>query len=86
MTVRQQTCFIARCDECGTDYEHDWTPHWPTEGEALDDAVGSGEWWSDGTALLCDSCKLIPHNFAKSELFVDCARCDIAEEDHEVKA
>lgn len=42
MPVRSQTCYIAECDDCGEKIEHDYTPHWSSGGEAIDDAVNSG--------------------------------------------
>lgn len=82
MAVREQACFIAQCDDCGGDYEHDYTPHWPSAGEAADDAVSSGEWWS-GERLLCYVCKDKPHAFVPSELFAtDCDRCCHPAEEH----
>jgi len=83
MAIRQITCFIAACSDCGADYEHDYTPHWPSAGEAADDAVGSGEWWGDEKLLLCYHCKDKPHAFVKSELYaVDCDRCCHPAEEH----
>lgn len=83
MAVKQVTCFIAVCDDCETEYEHDYTPHWPSAGEATDDAVGSGEWWSREGALLCSNCKLKPHAFVPSELLAeDCDRCEKPRDEH----
>jgi hypothetical protein len=76
MAIKTLTCNIAVCDDCGDEYENgDFTPHWPTVGEAINDAVG-GEWWSKDDALLCHACKDKPHEFIPSELFAeDCDRC-----------
>jgi hypothetical protein len=84
MGTKQSTCFTAVCDDCGTEYEHDYTPHWPSEAEAADDAVGSAEWWlSDSGVLLCDDCKLKPHDYVASALLADlCDRCEIPEDEH----
>lgn len=83
MTVKTVTCHIAACNDCGAEYEHDYTPHWPSEGEAIDDAIGVGEWWGDEKLLLCHNCKLKPHAFTPDDLFADCGRCDVPEDEHE---
>ena len=82
MSIKTLTCYIAACDDCGNEYEHDYTPHWPTAGEALDDATGSGEWWGDETLLLCSNCKLKPHLYTPSDVFEGCGRCDLDEDEH----
>lgn len=84
MSTKTLACHIAVCNDCGTEYEHDYTPHWPSAGEAIDDAVGSGEWWSDGEdLLLCGNCKLKPHAYTDDEVLADCGRCDIPADQHD---
>lgn len=84
MAIKTQTCFIAVCDDCGTEFEHDFTPHWPSAGEAAADAAES-EWWSGDNALLCYSCKDKPHVFVPSEVFADdCDRCCHPADEHEM--
>jgi hypothetical protein len=84
MPAKETLCFIAVCDDCGEDYENgEFTPHWPSSGEAVDDAVGSGEWWSKDEVLLCLDCKDKPHAFVPSELFAeDCDRCCHPADEH----
>lgn len=85
MSARQVTCFIAVCNGCEEEYEHDYTPHWPTAGQAIDDAVDGGDWWSDEeTTLLCPSCVLKPHAFVEGTFDAsDCLRCNIPVDEHE---
>jgi hypothetical protein len=83
MAIKTLTCNIAVCDDCGDEYENDYIPHWPSGGEAIDDAVGGGEWWSKDDALLCSACKLKPHPFTPDDVVADCGRCDAAQEDHD---
>jgi hypothetical protein len=83
VSARQVTCYIAECDDCGDEYEHDYTPHWPSEAEATDDAVSCGEWWTDGTTLLCSDCKDKPHAFVADDFDKEaCARCPNPAEEH----
>lgn len=86
MTTKQITCFIAVCDDCGDEYELDYTPHWPSAAEAIDDAVSGGDWWSKGDdALLCNDCAMKPHAFVPSEVFADnCDRCPHPIEEHDM--
>lgn len=81
---RQRVCHIAVCDDCGTEYEHDYTPHWPSAGEAADDAADGGEWWSgEGGILLCSHCKIKPHSYLTSKYWSDrCDRCELPEDEH----
>lgn len=84
MGFKQQTCYIAVCDDCGEEFAHDYTPHWDTKGEGIDEAVDTGEWWSDGTKLLCVGCKDKPHAFVPGEFNPeDCGRCPHPAEEHE---
>lgn len=85
MTARQQTCFIAVCDDCGSEYEHDYTPHWPSAREASDDAVNNGDWWSDDeTVLLCPDCTHKPHAFVEGVFDADdCLRCGNPLDEHQ---
>lgn len=85
MGAQQVTCFIAVCDDCETEFEHDYTPHWPSSQEAIDDAVNNGDWWSDeGKVLLCDDCAVKPHAFLPSDSNAEnCTRCPHPDEEHE---
>lgn len=85
MSVR--TCYVAQCDDCGKEYENgEYTPHWPSEEEAANDAESSGDWYRDGTQLLCENCAGKPHAFIASDFMVQhCMRCPHPEEDHEAK-
>lgn len=56
MATRELHCFVAVCDGCGDEYEHDYTPHWPSSVEAVDDAVDGGEWRTDGDKAFCANC------------------------------
>lgn len=87
MPTGRRTCFIAVCADCGDEYENgEFTPHWLSLGEAIDDAMGSGEWWRHGDDLLCYPCKDKPHAFVKSELWADdCDRCSNPADEHEDK-
>lgn len=84
MTTKTLTCHVAICDGCGSEYEQDYTPHWPSAGEAIDDAVQDGEWWGDEKLLLCFECRHKPHTFVPGGLRAeDCERCDNPEGEHE---
>jgi hypothetical protein len=84
MTTKVLTCHIAICDDCKAEYEEDYTPHWPSAQEAVDDAESSGEWWSAEGVLLCNRCRYEPHAFVPSDLQADdCKRCDNPEDEHE---
>lgn len=83
MSVKTQTCFTVICDDCKAIHEHDYEPHWPCAGDAIDDAVNSGEWWGDEKLLLCFTCRYKPHAFLPGEFSAeDCARCDNPEDEH----
>lgn len=87
MSFEQKTCFIAVCDDCGEEYENgEFTPHWDSDGEGIDEAVGMGDWWHDGkNVLLCRDCKEKPHDFVPSALNADdCDRCPHPADEHEV--
>lgn len=75
MTFKVKTCYTAVCDGCDEEYSHDYTPHWPSTGEAIDEAVDMGEWWSKDDVLLCSECKLKPHSFIASDIYPDA--CDV---------
>lgn len=80
----RRTCFIAVCDDCGSEHEHDYTPHWPSAGEAVDDAVNTSEWWAGDGKLLCDDCRHKPHAVVPDPLYTeDCARCGNPVDEHE---
>jgi len=87
MGAKQITCFIAECDDCGTEYEHDYTPHWPSDREAIDDAVNSADWWTDEKTLLCNDCKDKPHAVVPDKFDPEgCDRCPHPAEEHETAA
>lgn len=86
MGARETTCFIAECDDCGDEYEHDYTPHWPSAGEAIADAVDTGEWWAseDQKTLLCNDCRDKPHAVVPDKNDPEgCARCPHPVDEHE---
>ena len=86
MGARQATCFIAVCDDCETEYEDDYTPHWLSDREAIDDAVCRGDWWSDDEkALLCPDCTFKPHAFVEGMFDASgCLRCGNPLDEHPV--
>ncbi|MDI5965818.1 hypothetical protein [Streptantibioticus silvisoli] len=58
MSTTQHTCYSVACDRCKNvnDFEHDFTPHFPSAAEAIDEAESCG--WvllADGR-LLCEDC------------------------------
>ena len=55
MTVKKRTCYVVYCDVCDEHIEHDYTPHWDTEGEALSDAT-DGDWWVWEGHVWCPNC------------------------------
>jgi hypothetical protein len=81
MATKEKSCFIAVCDGCGDEFEHDYTPHWPSAREAADDAVNSGDWFGDESALFCDTCRYRPHAVVPDGNC--CARCGIDADDHD---
>lgn len=86
MSAKQQTCYIITCDDCKTEYEEDYTPHFPSEGAGIDHVVGQGGWWYDDALeiLLCYSCAQKPHTPVPGPIVVDdCARCGNPSEEHE---
>lgn len=86
MSAREVTCFIAQCDGCETEYEHDYTPHWPSAVEAIDDVVNNADWWAspDRKTLLCDDCKTNPHAHVPDSFSPeDCDRCGNPADEHD---
>lgn len=55
MAFRTVTCRVLVCDGCGRDYEHEYTPHWESEGDALDQATDS-DWVAIGDRAYCPEC------------------------------
>lgn len=84
MSARQVTCFVAVCDDCEDEYEHDYTPHWPSAGEAIADVVDNADWWSSADTLLCQECRSKPHAHVPDQFSPDdCDRCGNPAEEHE---
>nr|WP_221374477.1 hypothetical protein [Actinoplanes polyasparticus] len=84
MGVKQVTCYIAECDDCGKEHEYDYTPHWPSEQEARHETVNISEWYSGSGVLVCDDCKVKPHAHVPDPRYPDdCDRCGNPVEEHE---
>lgn len=82
MVIKTQTCYTVSCDDCGSQFEHEWEPHWPTAKEAREEAE-ENEWWITDEADLCFGCRYKPHAFIQDLHSIgDCLRCANPAEEH----
>lgn len=56
MGTPQTTCYIAVCDECGTELETDYIVHYPSPEEARGHATDY-DWLALGDKLYCERCQ-----------------------------
>lgn len=84
--IKTQTCITIVCDGCGTEYEHDYTPHFqPSDVDLAREQTGYEEWVSDEDRLdYCPGCADKPHPFQlKPNTTEDCWRCRHQFEEHD---
>ncbi|WP_030670635.1 hypothetical protein [Streptomyces rimosus] len=53
MSVTTETCFVARCDVCGTGWGEGFTAHFATVDEAYKAVSADPAWTTDGDRIVC---------------------------------